>query len=273
MLKNLSIKVVSLLLMAAAAAPASAQFNLKKAVGAASKAAQAMTLTDEQMAAYVKESVDWMDKNNPVPDENNEYTKRLRRLTDGLKDADGIPLNFKVYDVIDVNAFACPDGSVRVFSSLMDIMSDDELLGIIGHEIGHVTRRHSKNQFKQQLLTGAAKDAVGAASSKAAALTDSQLGALGEGLIGAKYSQKQENEADDAGYDFLVANGKNPWGIVMAFEKFQKMEGDSGSKTSYVQKMFSSHPETAKRIKRMTERATKDGFTRPAATEEGAARK
>ena len=67
MLKNLSIKVVSLLLMAAAAAPASAQFNLKKAVGAASKAAQAMTLTDEQMAAYVKESVDWMDKNNRGP--------------------------------------------------------------------------------------------------------------------------------------------------------------------------------------------------------------
>ncbi|MFA4086677.1 MAG: peptidase, partial [Paramuribaculum intestinale] len=105
----------------AAAMPASAQFNLKKAVGAASKAAQAVTLTDEQMAAYVKESVDWMDKNNPVPDENNEYTKRLRRLTEGLKDADGIPLNFKVYDVIDVNAFACPAGCVRVFSSLMDI--------------------------------------------------------------------------------------------------------------------------------------------------------
>ena len=264
-----------LLALAALAAPfqADAQFKLGKALDAAKKGVQAVTLTAEQMAAYVKESVDWMDKNNPVPDENNEYTKRLRRLTDGLKDADGIPLNFKVYDVIDVNAFACPDGSVRVFSSLMDIMSDDELLGIIGHEIGHVTRRHSKNQFKQQLLTGAAKDAVGAASSKAAALTDSQLGALGEGLIGAKYSQKQENEADDAGYDFLVANGKNPWGMVMAFEKFQKMEGDSGSKTSYVQKMFSSHPETAKRIKRMTERATKDGFTRPAATEEGAAQK
>ena len=270
-------KMISKTLMAVAllamTGPACAQFNLKKAIGGAAKAVQAFTLTDEQMAAYVKESVDWMDKNNPVLPEDNPYTQRLRKLTEGITDADGIPLNFKVYDVIDINAFACPDGSVRVFSSLMDIMSDDELLGIIGHEIGHVTRRHSKNQFKQQLLTGAAKDAVGAASSKAAALTDSQLGALGEGLIGAKYSQKQENEADDAGYDFLVANGKNPWGMVMAFEKFQKMEGDSGSKTSYVQKMFSSHPETAKRIKRMTERATKDGFTRPAATEEGAAQK
>ena len=112
-----------------------AQLNLKKAISGASKVAQAATLTDKQMAAYVKESVDWMDKNNPVPGDDSPYTQRLKKLTEGITDADGIPLNFKVYDVIDVNAFACPDGSVRVFSSLMDIMSDDELLGIIGHYI------------------------------------------------------------------------------------------------------------------------------------------
>ena len=252
--------------MAAAAAPASAQFNLKKAVGAASKAAQAMTLTDEQMAAYVKESVDWMDKNNPVPDENNEYTKRLRRLTDGLKDADGIPLNFKVYDVIDVNAFACPDGSVRVFSSLMDIMSDDELLGIIGHEVGHVAKRHSKKAFKQELLTGAAMDAIASSGNTAAALTQSQLGSLGASLMGAKFSQKQEKEADDYGYDFLKSHGKNPWGMVMSFEKFLTLEGDSAQKTSYFNKMFSSHPDTKDRIKRLSERAKKDGIARPEET-------
>ncbi len=39
--------------------------------------------------------------------------------------ADRLPLNFKVYLVVDVNAFACGDGSIRVFSSLMDLMTDD----------------------------------------------------------------------------------------------------------------------------------------------------
>ena len=121
-----------------------AQFNLKKAIGGASKAIQAFTLTDEQMAAYVKESVEWMDKHNPVLPDDDPYTQRLNRLVEGITDADGIPLNFKVYNVIDINAFACPDGSVRVFSSLMDIMDDDELMGIIGHEIGHVMKRHSR---------------------------------------------------------------------------------------------------------------------------------
>lgn len=147
----------------------------------------------------------------------------------------------------------------------MDIMSDEELLGIIGHEIGHVMNHHSKNAFKTQLLSDALKDGVASTSGKAAALTDSQLGDLGSSLINAKYSQKQENEADDCGYDFLKANGKNPWGMVMAFEKFQNMEGESGGSSSYINKMFSSHPETAARIKHMTERCKKDGFERPEA--------
>ena len=256
--------IVTTLLALVAVAPAQAQFNLKKAIGGAAKAVQAFTLTDAHMADYVRESVDWMDRNNPVLPEDDPYTQRLRRLTAGITNADGIPLNFKVYHVIDVNAFACPDGSVRVFSSLMDIMNDDELLGVIGHEIGHVLKHHSKNAFKTELLTGALKDAVASTGGVAAALTDSQLGALGESLINAKYSQKQEKEADNCGYDFLKANGKNPWGIVMSFEKLQSLEGNQANQ-SYIQKMFSSHPDTKSRIEAMTKRCQKDGIARPAA--------
>ena len=148
----------------------------------------------------------------------------------------------------------------------MDIMDDDELMGIIGHEIGHVVKRHSKNGFKQELLTGAVKDAVASTDGRMAALTDSQLASLGTSLIGAKYSQKQEREADNCGYDFLRAHGRNPWGMVMAFEKFLQMEGESGQQMSYIQKMFSSHPETKARIEAMTKRCKKDGIQRPAAT-------
>jgi len=264
-MKFKSLKLMAVALMVAVAAPAYAQFNLKKAINAGKQAAQAFTLTDEQMASYVRESVEWMDKNNPVLPADDPYTQRLARLTAGITEADGIPLNFKVYNVVDVNAFACPDGSVRVFAAIMDLMDDDELLGVIGHEIGHVLKHHSKNAFKNQLLTGALKDAVASTGGKAAALTESQLGSLGEALINAKYSQKQESEADDCGYDFLVANGKNPWGIVMSFEKLQSLEGESAAKASAVQKMFSSHPDTQKRIDHLTKRCNKDGYTRPAA--------
>lgn len=259
-----TIKSILILFIAAMVAiPANAQFNPRKALKGVGKAVQAFTITDQQMAAYVKESVDWMDKNNPVLPDDNPYVVRLKKLTEGINDADGIPLNFKVYNVVDVNAFACPDGSVRVFAAIMDMMDDDELIGIIGHEIGHVLKRHSKNAFRNELLTGAVKDAVASTGGVASALTESQLGTLGEALINAKYSQKQEKEADDCGYDFLKANGRNPWGMVKAFEKMQAMEQQSGASSSYVTKMFSSHPDTKERISRMTERCQKDGFTRP----------
>lgn len=265
MMKNNILKSIALALFLLACLPAMAQFNLNKALSAGAKAAQAMTLTDAQMASYVKDAVNSMDTTNTVAADDSPYSIRLKKLTEGLTDVDGVPLNFKVYEVEDVNAFACADGSVRVFSALMDIMNDDELLGIIGHEIGHVALHHSKNAFKTSLMNDALKDGIASTGSKGAALTQSQLVALGNSLVNAKYSQKQEKEADDYGYEFLKAHGKNPWGMVQSFEKLQGMEGESGTKASYIQKMFSSHPDTAERIKRMTKRCKSDGIKRPAA--------
>ncbi len=223
---------------------------------------QASTLTDEQMAGYVKEYIDWMDKNNKVCEENSPYTERLKKLTEGLGDADGIPLNFKVYHVTDINAFACADGSVRVFSALMDIMSDEELLGVIGHEIGHVAHRDSKRAFRTSLLTSALKDGISSKGGKAAALTESQLGSLGEALVGARHSQKQEREADDYGYEFLKKAGKNPCAMSLSFRKLKTMQEQAGAqKSSKLNQLFSTHPDLEERIKRMEERATSEGIS------------
>ncbi len=252
----------ALAVVALSCAPASyAQFNVSRVAKGLGKAAQAVTLTDDQMTAYVKEYIDWMDKHNPVTPADSPYTKRLDSLTQGLTSVEGLPLNFKVYDVIDVNAFACADGSVRVFSSLMDIMTDDELLGVIGHEIGHVAHKDSKKAFKQALLTSALKDGVASTGKVAAALTDSQVGALGEALAGATYSQKQERAADDYGYEFLKSHGKNPRAMALSFKKLKELQEKDGgtTKTSKLNQLFSSHPDLDARIQRMTERADKDG--------------
>ncbi len=240
-------------------AAASAQFNAGRLLNAGAKALKAVTLTDEQMAQYVGEYVEWMDKNNPVLPEDDPYTVRLRKLTEGLTDVEGTPLNFKVYNVVDVNAFACADGSIRVFSSLMDIVSDDELLGIIGHEIGHVAHKDSKNAFKQSLLTSALKDGIASRGGVAAALTDSQLGSLGESLMSATYSQKQERAADDYGYEFLKSHGKNPRAMALSFHKLKELQGEA-RKMNKVNQLFSSHPDLDSRIERMEKRAEKDGY-------------
>lgn len=258
-------RVIVLWMCAVVSIPAMAQFNLKKAVSGAAKMAKAVTLTDEQMVEYVKEYIDWMDQHNQVCADDNEYTLRLKKLTEGLGDADGIPLNFKVYYVTDVNAFACADGSVRVFSSLMDIMTDEELLGVIGHEIGHVAHRDSKKGFRTALLTSALKDGVSSQGGKAAALTDSQLGDLAEALVNARYSQKQECDADDYGYEFLKEAGENPWAMALSFRKLKKLQEESGAQgMSKLNQLFSTHPDLDMRITRMEERAVKDGIEKPA---------
>ena len=244
--------------------PAMAQFNLKKAVSGAAKMTKAVTLTDEQMTEYVKEYIDWMDEHNQVCPDDNDYTIRLKRLTEGLDNADGIPLNFKVYYVTDVNAFACADGSVRVFSSLMDIMSDEELLGVIGHEVGHVAHRDSKKGFRTALMTSALKDGISAQGGKAAKLSDSQLGDLTEALVNAKYSRSQECDADDYGYEFLKKAGKNPWAMALSFKKLKELQEQNGSSgNSKLNQLFSTHPDLDLRIKRMEERATSEGIERP----------
>ena len=121
--------------------------NTEALLAGGSQALQAATLTDAQVQEYVKEYIQYTDKENVVCADNDPYTKRLKKLTAGITNVDGIPLNFKVYKTNQVNAFACADGSVRVYSGLMDLMSDDEVLGVLGHEIGHVGLKHTRKQL------------------------------------------------------------------------------------------------------------------------------
>ena len=238
------------------------QLDQERLLSGATKIAQAYTITDEQMSAYVADYISQTDAANNVCSESSKYTKRLRSLTSGLTEADGIPLNFKVYNTSDVNAFACPDGSIRVYSGLMDIMTDEEVLGVIGHEIGHIANRDSKNAFKNSLLTSALKDGIASTSNTAAILTDSELGTLGESFLNAKYSQKQEYAADEYGYNFLKAHGKNPYAMVLSFQKLQMLQGESTSSSSAINQLFSTHPQLEKRIEKMLERAKKDGYVK-----------
>ena len=110
---------------------AEAKIKLDKLVSGATKAVSAITLSDNDIKAYVHEYVIYSDSINTIAPENSEYAVRLTKLTEGLNDIDGTPLNFKVYITNEVNAFACADGSVRVYSGLMDLMNDEEVLGVI----------------------------------------------------------------------------------------------------------------------------------------------
>lgn len=253
--------LVSFALLAGIGFSASAQFkiggktiNTKKIVNAASDVAHAVTLSDADVAAMSKEYIQWMDTHNEVAGSDTEMGQRLERITANLKKIDGLDLNFKVYNVIDVNAFACGDGSVRVCGGLMKVMDDNEVLAVIGHEIGHVVHTDSKDAMKSAYMTSAAKNTVGAVNGVAAKLTDSQLGDLAEALASAQYSQKQENAADDYGFQFSIENGQDPYSMYSALNKLLELDA-CASQSSKFRQMFSSHPETQKRVERMKAKA------------------
>lgn len=253
--------LVSLAFLVGVGFTTSAQFkiggksiNTKKLVNAASDVASAVTLTDADIAAMSREYIQWMDTHNEVAGPDTEMGQRLERLTAGIKQVDGMDVNFKVYNVIDVNAFACGDGSVRVCGGLMKVMDDNEVMAVIGHEIGHVVNTDSKDAMKSAYLTSAAKNAVGAAGGVVEKLTDSQLGSLAETLAGSQYSQKQEYAADEYGLQFCVKNDLDPYGMSNSLNKLLQLS-DSGAKSSKFRQLFSSHPETEQRAQRVKEMA------------------
>ena len=251
------IALVALLFLGMSCFDASAQFkkfNLGKAIQAGKDAAQAISLSDADIAAMSKEYMEWMDNHNPLAKPDSEYGKRLEKLTGNIKEVEGMQVNFGVYEVIDVNAFACGDGSVRICAGLMDVMTDEEVMAVVGHEIGHVVHTDSKDAMKNAYLRSAVKNAAGATSDKIAKLTDSELGAMAEALAGAQYSQKQEGEADDYGVEFCVKNGIDPYAMANSLTKLAKLS-EGAEKPSYLQKMFSSHPDTMKRIERAKAKA------------------
>ena len=226
-------------------------------------AAQALSLTDDQVTEYVHQYITQMDAQSQVLPESNAYTKRLRKIINSMDGVNEMPLNFKVYKEDEVNAFACADGSVRVYSGLMDLMTDDEIVGVLGHEMGHVALHHTRKQMQKQMLTSAALQGIASAGDNIAALTDSQLGALGELILNAKFSRTMEVEADDYGYNFLCEAGKNPWAMVMSFEKLEQLAAGSQT-TNNVTNLFSSHPDTKSRIEHISQRCINDGYNRPA---------
>lgn len=205
-----------------------------------------LTLTDAQVIELGAKSVAQMDQENSVAGADSAYAKRLASLTRGMEREDGLALNFKVYLVKDVNAFAVPDGSVRVFAGLMDAMPDDaELMSVIGHEIGHVRYGHSKEHYRAAYLSSAARKGIAAVGGTIGKLASSDLGAIGEAAVNAKFSRANETQADEYGVDVLRRRKLDPNASVRAMQKLAAQGG--AAKTGF----FDDHPSSPERVKHL----------------------
>lgn len=236
-----------------------AQINLgEKAMGAIQKGIAGFTFTNEQAAQLSKEAVVKMDAEHTIAGPKDPYTIRLNKIFGKHTNVDGLIINYKIYVIKEVNAFATADGSVRVYSGLMDVMDDNELLVVIGHEIGHVVNQDSRDAIKAAYQKEALIDGVASQSATIATVTDSQLGKIGSALIDSKHSRKQESEADDFAYDFMKKNGYNVNAVESAFAILAKM--GEGTQSDFLTRMMSSHPDPKERSENAKQRAIKEGL-------------
>jgi putative metalloprotease len=220
--------------------------NLLGAVGDVAKAA---TVSDKDIADSSRQMMAFEDKKKDLAPASSKYAKRLATLTSAHTHEDGLNLNFKVYMSPTVNAFATPDGSVRVYSGLMDLMTDDELRGIIGHEIGHAKLGHSASAMKTALIASAARKAAASTDGVVGRLADSELGNLAEAVLNAQFSQSQETASDDYGFAFMQKHNYNVRGLETGFRKIAKLDG-GGSHSA-----MSSHPDSGARADRVKQMA------------------
>lgn len=202
---------------------------------------KAATLQEGDVKKTAQLSAVQLDKKSRIAPSNSHYAMRLARITRGLTNVDGLKLNYKVYLDKNINAFAMADGTVRVYSGLLDAMPDEQVLAIIGHEIGHVKLKHSYNQMKKQVLTNAAFQAANVTTGVVGQLSSSTLGVLAHQAINAKFSQQDELQADSYALGFLSARAKNPLAMLNVIYTFHKRSGGGGS-------FLSSHPTNQERI-------------------------
>ncbi|RYZ13404.1 MAG: peptidase [Comamonadaceae bacterium] len=225
--------------------------DASKLTDVGSTAMKAMSLSDGDIATMSDQSCAAMDKKNQIAPATSKYTTRLNQVVRAMPTTvNGKTANYKVYMTPDVNAWAMANGCIRVYSGLMDLMNDDELRGVIGHEIGHVGLGHSKARMQTAYAASAARGLASAAGGVAAQLSASQAGDLAEKFVNAQFSQSQESAADGYSFDLLSERKLERKGLVTSFQKLAKLSEGKGSSNS----LLSSHPPSADRAAAMQKR-------------------
>jgi putative metalloprotease len=217
--------------------------NVSVMTEAATDAVTAITLSDADVRDLAQRAVQASDGKYQIAPPGNPYDERLRRIIADHSRRNGYAFNFKVYLTREINAFAMADGSIRVFSGLMDLMNDEELLFVIGHEMGHVVQNHSRKQVVLFYATSALRKGLASQESEIGQIATSVLGSFAEQLTHAQFSQHEERQADQYGAAFLQAEGHDISPAVSALDKLAALARQHT--------FLSSHPDPEARAKRL----------------------
>jgi predicted Zn-dependent protease len=167
----------------------------------------------------------------------------------------GYPFKFTIIDDDVQNAFAVPGGYVYIYTGIIKTMRDEsELVGVIGHEIAHVTRHHYRDALaKQAGLSLLIQALVGDDAGQIVTLVAQSFA----GLSSLAVTRSNESEADDYGTRYTGAVERNPLGIA---KYFGRVEGTG-------LEWFSTHPEPENRVEDVYEQVNRSATLRALAAD------
>lgn len=202
-----------------------------------------------QMAAQVAQQMQLV-RDPAALNELQRIGERLHRATPMAN----LPFDFEIVNDPSVNAFAIPGGHVYVNTGLLaQAQKEDELAGVLAHEINHVVARHTIKQMEQQQTIGAIGSILLGQNPGAVQQILAQVVAGG---AMARFSRADEKEADDRGLETMRAAGYDPHGMLDMFNRLLAL--DKGGNSS-VARFFADHPGTQDRINDISGRIEKMG--------------
>lgn len=140
-----------------------------------------------------------------------------------------------IHDDSTLNAFCTPGGYIYVFTGILKFLeSEDQLAGVLGHEMAHADRRHSTRQMTEMYGVEILMEIVG--GNRAA------IKQISGALIGLKFSRNHEREADEYSVKYLCPTQYNAAGGAGFFEKIQSQGG------SKIPEFLSTHPDPGNRV-------------------------
>jgi predicted Zn-dependent protease len=157
-----------------------------------------------------------------------------------------LPWRFTVVDVPAVNAFAIPGGSIYITRGIMPFLNDEaQLAGVIGHEIGHVTARHSAQQYTKQISGQIGLVALNIFVPASRPFGD--LSTTGLGVLFLKFGRDDELQADQLGAKYESMQGWDPAGVPAMLNTLGRLDEAAGEKKG-VPNWLSTHPEPLTRV-------------------------
>jgi putative metalloprotease len=217
--------------------------DIRLAAEAGLDAVTAVTLSDQAVQELARQSAAYADGEHVLAPADSVYARRLQNLVGDHLREEGVTFNYGVYLAEEVNAFAMADGTIRLYSGLMDMLSDGELRFVIGHEMGHVVKEHLRHKIQLTYAASALRKGMASQNNTLGDLARSQLGGFVELLMKAQFSQLEEKVADDFGLAFLRQKQYDPGDAVAALRKLATL----GSGHTFL----STHPDPEKRAERL----------------------